>query len=419
VILNLPNFKALTVNADLLHNSGSNITQEMGYGLAWASEYMAYAIEKGISATNAANTIMFSLSVGSNYFMEIAKLRAFRMLWSMVAEQYKVDLSDFKIYIHSQGSIWNKSVYDPNVNMLRSTTEAMAATIGGTNSLSLRSYDLGFKAEDDFSRRISRNVQLVLKHESYFDKIVDPAAGSYYIETLTDKLAKQAWTLFQKTEATGGFIKLALDGEVKKEIETVAQKRDIDIANRKITILGTNQYPNPTEYMLDRIEEYNHCYKAYEGLKPYRGAMAFEALRIATEKFAKSKNHQPSVFMLTIGNLAMRKARASFSSGFFGCAGYQIIDNLGFETTTEGVEAALKAKSEIVVICSSDEEYAEFAPAIAQAIKAKNSAVKVIVAGYPTELLDELKKAGVDDFIHARANVLDKLTTYSKELGII
>ena len=232
-------------------------------------------------------------------------------------------------------------------------------------------------------------------------------------------MAKQAWALFQKTEAAGGFIKLALDGEVKKEIETVAQKRDIDIANRKITILGTNQYPNPTEYMLDRIEEYNHCYKAYEGLKPYRGAMAFEALRIATEKFAKTKNHQPSVFMLTIGNLAMRKARASFSSGFFGCAGYQIIDNLGFETTTEGVEAALKAKSEIVVICSSDEEYAEFAPAIAQAIKAMNSAVKVIVAGYPTELLDELKKAGVDDFIHARANVLDKLTAYSKELGII
>jgi methylmalonyl-CoA mutase len=419
IILELPNFKALTVNTDLLHNSGSTISQEMGYGLAWASEYMAYAIEKGISATNAANSIMFSMSVGSNYFMEIAKLRAFRMLWSIVAEQYKVDLSDFKIYIHSNGSIWNKSVYDPNVNMLRSTTEGMAAIIGGTNSLTLRAYDLAFKSEDEFSSRISRNVQLMLKHEAYFDKIVDPAAGSYYIETLTDKLAKQAWTLFQETEAKGGFIKLALDGEIKKEIEIVAQKRDSDIANRKITILGTNQYPNPTETMLDRIEDYNHCYNKYEGLNPYRGTMAFEELRMATEKFAKAKKHQPSVFMLTIGSLAMRKARASFSAGFFGCAGFEIIDNLGFETVEQGVEAALDAKSEIVVICSSDDEYAEYAPAITQAIKAKNSAVKVVVAGNPTEILELLKQAGVNDFIHARTNVLEKLTSYCKELGII
>lgn len=419
VIAELPNFKAVTVNAELLHNSGSNISQEMGYGLAWASEYMAFGTGKGIAPNDLANTMMFSLSVGSNYFMEIAKLRAFRMLWSLVAEQYHVDLKNFNIYIHSEGSFWNKSMYDPNVNMLRSTTEAMAATIGGTNSLSLRSYDLAFKADDEFSRRISRNVQLVLKHESYFDKIVDPAAGSYYIETLTDKLAKQAWTLFQATEANGGLIKLALACEVKKEIEAVAQKRDLDIANRKITILGTNQYPNPTEFMLDRVEECNHCNNDYEGLKPYRGAMAFEDLRMATEKYNQAKNHQPSVFMLTIGNLAMRKARASFSSGFFGCAGYQIMDNLGFATANEGVEAALLAKSEIVVICSSDEEYAEFAPAIAQAIKAKNKDVKVIVAGYPTEILDQLKQAGVDDFIHARANVLDKLTSLSKELGIL
>jgi methylmalonyl-CoA mutase len=420
VILNIPNFHALTVNADLIHNSGSNISQEMGYGLAWANEYMAYAIEKGISAKNVANTIMFSMAVGSNYFMEIAKFRAFRMLWSKIAEQYGVKGEDLKIYIHTNGSIWNKSLYDSNVNMLRSTTEGMAAVIGGINSLSLQAYDLVFKTDDDFSRRISRNVQLILKHESYFDKIVDPAAGSYYIETLTDNLARKVWSLFQETESKGGFMKLGLDGEVKKSVEAVAQKRDLDIANRKTTILGTNQYPNPTEFMLDRIEEYNKCYtKDYEGLKPYRGAKAFEELRLSVEKQSKAKGLKPSVFLLTIGSLAMRKARASFSAGFFGCAGFEIIDNLGFDTPQEGVDAAMKAKSEIVVICSSDEEYAEFAPAIAQGIKAKNSAVKVVVAGNPTEIIDQLKQAGVDDFIHARANVLDKLTAYCKELGIL
>lgn len=416
----LPNFKALTVNTDLLHNAGSNISQEMGYGLAWANEYMAYAVEKGLSAKNVANSIQFSMSVGSNYFMEIAKFRAFRMLWSSIAAEYGVKADELALFVHANGSIWNKSMYDPNVNMLRSTTECMAASIGGVDSLSLQSYDLAFKADDDFSRRISRNVQLVLKHESYFDKIVDPAAGSYYIESLTDNLAKKAWEIFQDTEAKGGFIKLGLDGEVKKAIEAVAQKRDLEIANRRITILGTNQYPNPTETMMDRVENYNQCYaNGYQGLKPYRGAMAFETLRMATEKYAKTTGVQPSVFMLTIGNLAMRKARASFSAGFFGCAGYQINDNLGFSTPQEGVDAALKAKSEIVVICSSDEEYAEYASVIAQSIKAKNSAVKVIVAGNPTEIVDQLKKAGVDDFIHARANVLEKLTAYSKELGIL
>lgn len=419
VILNIPNFKALTVNTDLIHNSGSTISQEMGYGLAWANEYMAYAIENGISAKNVANTILFSMSVGSNYFMEIAKFRAFRMLWSKIAAQYGVK-DDLTIFIHANGSIWNKSLYDPNVNMLRSTTEGMAAVIGGVNSLSLQSYDLVFKNDDDFSRRISRNIQLILKHESYFDKIVDPAAGSYYIESLTDELAQKAWSIFQSTEANGGFIDLGLAGEVKKAVETVAQKRDLDIANRKTTILGTNQYPNPTEFMLDRIEEYNKCYtKEYEGLKPYRGAKAFEELRLSIEKESKAKGIKPSVFLLTIGNLAMRKARASFSAGFFGCAGYEILDNLGFETPQEGVEAALKAKSGIVVICSSDEEYATFAPVVAQSIKAKNSAVKVIVAGNPTEIIDQLKQAGVDDFIHARANVLEKLTAYSKELGVL
>jgi len=414
----LPNFKANTINAATLHNSGATIVQEMGYALAWASDYLATAPDKGLDVNKLANNIMFTLSVGSNYFMEIAKLRAFRMLWAMVAEQYKIDIKKLKIYIHSEGSSWNKTLYDPNVNMLRSTTEAMAATIGGTNSLYLQSYDLMFKNDDDFSRRISRNIQLVLKHESYFDKTIDPAAGSYYIENLTDNLAKEAWNIFQYTEANGGFIKLASEGIIKKEIEAVAAKRNLDIANRKTVILGTNQYPNQTEYMLNKIEDCNCCCQKHEGLKPYRGSFAFDELRLATEKYSKAKNHNPNVFMLTIGNLAMRKARASFSSNVFACAGYEIIDNLGFEAPDDGIKAAINAKADIVVICSSDEEYTEFAPQIAQELKKINNNIKVIVAGYPQEILDKLTQAGVDDFIHVRTNVLDFLTKYHKLLGI-
>ena len=405
----MPNFKVVNVRGIQMHNGGATIVQELGYTLGIANEYLAYATSNGLTVEQMAKKMEVTLSIASNYFMEIAKLRAFRLLWATMVSQYqpKCDCA-CKVRINSVASSWNKTLYDPYVNMLRTTTEGMAASLGGADTIALQPFDVAFKHDDDFSRRISRNVQIILKEESYFNKVVDPAAGSYYIENLTDSLAEHAWKQFQEVEAQGGIIKLILSGEVKKAIEESCNKRNMDIATRKYILLGTNQYPNINETMLDKVEEQPE--EKVEGLLPYRGAMAFEQLRLATERHAKQSG-RPKVFLLKIGNLAMRQARAGFTSNFFGCAGYEIIENAGFATVEEGIEAAKAVKADIVVVCSSDEEYATFGVEAAKAAKA--AGFIFIVAGNPTESIDALKEAGADDFIHVRTNVLECLKKYN------
>ncbi len=411
----LPKYKSLKINAVTLHNAGADIVQEMAYALAWGNDYLAHAISKGLSIDQVAQSMEFNLSIGSNYFLEIAKFRAVRMLWAMIVDQYKpAHEASKQMRIHAESSMWNKSIYDPNVNMLRVTTEGMSAAIAGCDSITLHPYDKAFKNDNEFSSRIARNVQLVLKHESYFDKVIDPSAGSYYIENITDKLAEKAWTLFQKIDAEGGFIKNVEN--IIAEIEKSAQQRNNDIATRKTVILGTNQYPNTGERMVNAIEEIEA--NQYSGLKPYRRSESFENLRFEVEKFEAQNGRRPVVFLFTIGNLAMRKARAGFATNFFGCAGYEVIDNLGFKSVEAGVEKAIANKADIIVVCSSDEDYAEIIPALKAELNKINSNAILVVAGYPKELLESFKQIGVTDYIHVRSNLLEELKQYNKKLGI-
>ena len=410
----LPHFKIVNVNGLAMHNAGATIVQELGYALAVANEYMAFATDKGIASEKMAAKMQFTLSVGSNYFMEIAKLRAARLLWATLIEQYQPACDcAYELTLNTVASSWNKTLYDPYVNMLRSTTEAMSAALGGADSIALKPFDVAYKQEDEFSSRISRNTQIILKEESYFDKIVDPAAGSYYIENLTHSIIEHTWKLFQEVENGGGFIAFMEAGKIKAEIEQSAQKRDMDIATRKYILLGTNQYPNINESMLDKIEEEKTC--CSEGLKAYRGAAAFEAIRLQTEQYAK-KEHRPKLFLLKVGNLAMRQARAGFITNFFGCAGYEILDNAGFSCAEEGVNAALNASPDLIVLCSSDEEYATLGIEIVQKIKKITKKTPVLIAGNPTEIIDTLNEAGVDDYIHVKNNVIEKLNQYNKML---
>jgi methylmalonyl-CoA mutase len=299
--------------------------------------------------------------------------------------------------------------------MLRTQTEAMSATIGGTDSLTVAPFDQVFRQPNAFSERIARNQQLLLKEEAYFSMIVDPSAGSYYIENLTDSIANEAWKLFLEVEEKGGYTKALKGGVIQAHVKEASGKRKKDLARRKEILLGTNQYPNNLESVSSEISEERTFTDSEEGseiepIQLYRGAEEFEALRLATEKAAK----RPKVFMLTYGNLAMRLARSQFSGNFFGCAGYEIIDNLGFDTVEEGVEAARKAKADIVVLCSSDDEYAEAAPA---AFKALNGEAVFVVAGAPA-CADDLKKQGIEHFINIRSNLLETLQEFNKMLNI-
>ena len=417
---NLPKFRVLTVNGSLFNNAGSNIVQELGFSLAAANELLAKLTALGCDVTAVAKNIVFNFAVGGNYFMEIAKIRAARLLWSKIVEQYNPSCDcAYKAFINASSSTWNKSIFDPYVNMLRTTTETMSAAIAGADSISVAPFDLAFKEADDFSYRIARNQQLLLKEESYLDKIVDPAAGSYYIENLTDSIAQYAWQHFLTIEEKQGFANAIREGYVQDEITKTAQQRDMDIATRRTTILGTNQYPNLTESMSAKIEKKEccccHCEKGTEvkTLEPYRGAEAFEHLRLATELSGR----RPKVFMLTYGNLAMRRARSGFATNFFGVAGYEIIDNNGFASAEEGVKAALDAKADIVVLCSSDDEYAEITETACNLLKGKVKSI--VLAGFPKEMVDTYKGYGVNEFIHVKTNVLESLTAFQKMLGIM
>ena len=415
----LPNYRVLAVNAFLFNNAGAYISQELGYALAWGNELMAKLTEAGFTADEVAKKIKFNFGISSNYFMEIAKFRAARWLWAEIVAAYKPACEcACKMVAHAQTSEWNMTVYDAHVNLLRSQTEAMSAALAGVDSITVRPFDKIYQTPDDFSERIARNQQLLLKEECHLDKVVDPSAGSYYVEVLTNSLADVAWKLFLEVEEKGGFSVAVNAGEIQNAVNASNVARKKAVATRREILLGSNQYPNFTEVAADKIQEKGscccgggHCGEAtIPALDFSRGASEFEALRMTTEKSGKT----PKVFMLTIGNLAMRLARSQFSANFFGCARYKIIDNLGFDTVEAGVEAAVKAGAEIVVLCSSDDEYAEFAPA---AYKALAGRAEFVVAGAPA-CADDLKAQGIDQFVNVKSNVLETLKAFNAKLGI-
>lgn len=414
----IPGLRCFTVDSFMLNNAGAYITQELGYALAWGAEWMTLLTEAGIAPCEAAGRIKFNMGISSNYFMELAKFRAARMLWAEIAKAYGVAEECCRMVVNAETSQFNMTVYDAHVNLLRSMTETMSAALAGVDSIETLPFDLQYKTPDEFSERIARNQQHLLREESHLDKVTDPAGGSYYVETLTCSIANQAWKLFNEVEENGGFHALLLKGEIQAKVNESGVKRHLDVARRKEILLGTNQYPNVNEMALEKIEKDGGCscgcgcHEAEEGAVAYlnfdRAASQFEKLRLDTERAA----NRPKVFMLTIGNLAMRLARAQFSGNFFGCAGYEIIDNNGFPTVKEGVDAAVAAGADVVVLCSSDDEYAEYAP---EAFKELAGRAEFVVAGAPA-CMDDLKAQGIENYIHVRVNVLDTLVAFNAKL---
>lgn len=405
--------RIVTVSAGIFSNAGSTIVEELAFALSAGNDYLARLTDAGIDADTAARKLRFSFSVTSNYFMEIAKFRAARMLWANIVKEYNPAKNcACKMMIHARTADWNQTVYDPYVNMLRGTTEAMSATIAGVHSLEVTPFDAAFEDPTEFSKRIARNVELLLKNESHFDQVVDPAGGSYYIENLTQSIAAEAWKLFLELEEKGGYTAAYKAGFIKERIAASAAAKDKAIATRRQTLLGANQYPNFTEVADKAITAEAVTRKQAEGntLAPYRGAMAFEEMRLHVDRSGR----QPKAFMLTCGSLAMARARAQFSCNFFGCAGIRVQDNTFFKSVEEGVKAAFESKAEIVVVCAADDDYAEVAPKVKELLGGK---AILVVAGAPA-CTPELEAQGITNFINVKSNVLETLKFYLKEMGI-
>ena len=408
----LPQFQVVSVNGVTLTDAGSFIYQELGYVLAWGNEYISKLVEAGVPAETANQKLRFNLGISLNYFMEIAKFRAVRMLWADIMAQYTDNKEACQIHVHATTSTYNLSVFDAHMNLLRTQTQAMSAALGGVDSMTVTPFNVTYEEASDFSERLARNQQLLLKEESHFGSVVDIPGGSYYIETLTVSIAEQAWKLFLAVEEDGGFYAQVKAGKVQAAIAESTKTRHANVAKRKEILVGTNQYPNFTETSNGKRPVATCCNCGGETeiptLKFDRAASEFEALRLETEAAEKT----PIAFMLTIGNLAMRQARAQFSCNFLATAGYKVIDNLGFKTVEEGVDAALAANADIVVLCSSDDEYAEYA---VPAFQYLNGRAMFIVAGAPA-CMDDLKAAGIENFIHVRCNVLETMKEYNAKL---
>ncbi|MBE6198940.1 MAG: methylmalonyl-CoA mutase small subunit [Rikenellaceae bacterium] len=405
--------RVVNVSGATFSNAGSTIVEELAFSLAAGHDYLVKLTEMGLPIDLVARKVRFTFAVTSNYFMEIAKFRAARMLWANIVKGYNPEKQcSCKMFAHAVTSTWNQTAYDPYVNMLRGTTEAMSATLAGVHSLEVLPFDYAFEQPTEFSKRIARNVELLLKHESHFDQVVDPAGGSYYIENLTKNIAEQAWKLFLEVEDKGGYVEAYKAGFIVERVKASAAAKDKNIATRRQILLGANQYPNFTEVADAAVVAETVTRPEAEGnvLTPYRGAMAFEAMRLGVDRSGK----EPKAFMLTCGNLAMARARAQFSCNFFACAGIRVQDNTFFHSVEEGVAAALEAKADIVVVCASDDDYAEVAPKVKELLAGK---AILVVAGAPA-CAPELEAQGISNFINVKSNVLETLKFYLKELGI-
>jgi methylmalonyl-CoA mutase len=379
------------VRADLLLEAGADAIQQLGIGLAQGVEKLAQRSEGG-SVDAAARTIEFMFAVGSTYFFEIAKLRAARMMWARAVAAFgPVDLNSGRMNLHVRTARLNKSVCDPCTNLLRVTTEAMSAAIGGCETLTVEPFGL--------EEHLALGVQRVLAEEAHLNAVADPAGGSYYIEALTASLAREGWKLFQRIEAGGGYTKALAAGWLGEEIAKTRGGREKAVSSRRKALVGVNNYPDLNGKAMESapIAEIDAAFPQFRLAEP------FEKIRERTARHASATGRMPKVLLLKRGDVKMRTARANFALNFLGCGGFEIAES----------EEYAGSDADLVVLCSSDPEYLEFAQEVCAAAK-----VPVLVAGNPKEQIDALKAAGVQGFIHIASDAVETLTYWQDRLGM-
>jgi methylmalonyl-CoA mutase len=360
---------------------------------------------RDIDIDRAARSVAFSFAIGSSYFFQIAKFRAFRKLWARAVESFGGTAEGAKAHIHARTSRWNETIYDPHVNVLRATTEAMSAVLGGADSVTVAPFDECYRMPDEASRRLARNTQIILRHEALLAQVADPGAGSYCLEVITDFLAREGWKSMQKIEAGGGYRKMTADGQLSKALERSMCAREKAVVTRRRVLTGTNQFADPAEHAIDHIDS----------LRPTgqrRGAQSYEELRLRTERYAADTGTVPRVLLAEFGNVKMRSARSTFAANFFACAGFEIVT----QRFSNADEIAASA-ADLIVLCSSDPEYFALATELALKLNALGRKTPVMVAGNP-DAAEQLRTAGVVDFIHIRSNPIEVLTTWQQKLGI-
>ncbi|HTL58653.1 MAG TPA: methylmalonyl-CoA mutase family protein [Candidatus Limnocylindrales bacterium] len=479
-----PHLQTICIHSRAWHESGASAVQELAFVLATAVEYLREMNQRGVGVDVVAQRTRFAITVGEQFFMELSKLRALRMLWARAVSVLGGNADSQRLRLHVRTSQWNKTVYDPYNNLLRATVEAFAGVLGGCDSMQVGAFDEVIRQPDDFSRRLARNTQLVLQKECHLEHVLDPAGGSWFVENLTAELANHAWGLFQEVWKLGGMQSALRAGFPQKTIAATASEKLKAVARRRDSIIGVNQYANAKEKPLERpvvdakafhkrrvqqvvahrtsMEEaesevvleklaqvveakggaqFEACVEAVaagatigeitravrindspcQPIVPVcitRAAVAFEQLREAMDRYAGRTGKPAEVFLCNMGPLREHKARADFSSGFFAAGGYDVISPAGFKTAAEAAAAFAGSRAHLVVICSTDDKYPAVVPPLVQELRSKRPDIFIVLAGYPQDQIEAHKSAGVNEFIHIRADAVEILKKCHAQIGI-
>jgi methylmalonyl-CoA mutase len=447
------------VGAHLWHESGAHAVQELAFALATGAEYWRALLDRALTPAQIATRTRLSLAVGVDFFMEIAKLRAARVLWAKLAGAFGAEAVEQKVFLVARTAAWDKTLYDLHVNLLRITTQALSAVVGGADGVDIRSFDEVTGGPTESGKRLSRNLHDILAEEFSFANQVDPAGGAWHVEALTAQLARRAWALFQEVEKMGGMAKAVLAGYPQQLVTRTAEDKQASIDTRRRPILGTTVQPNlrdepkaasePAASAGARHRSVPKSIKSFSALlaaagkrttlptlriawtqkrdpgptavalQPSRAAEGFEAVRRAGDSFFARTGKRARVFLARMGPSKQHQPRADFSTGFFAVGGFELDGKKSFATAEEAAVAALASGAVIAVLCSTDATYPELAPVFARRVKAAKPALPVILAGHPGEHEREYRTAGFDEFIHLRSNVRTTLTQLQRLAGVI
>ena len=476
---NAPHLRTIFVRSDVYSNGGASDVQEVASVLSTAAAYLRALCERGLTIDEAASQIAFGFSMGANFFLQIAKLRAVRPIWAQIVKAFGGNAESQKMRIHARPALFFKTIYDPYVNMLRNTTEIFSGVVGGIDSFESAPFDEPIRKGDEFSRRIARNIQIMLQEEFGMLQPIDPAGGSWAVETLTRQMKEKIWKEFQSIEERGGVIDALRSGSIQDGIAAILAERFKKSEIRKDRIVGNNMYPNMTETLLDRREEDTAALKAQrtadidaylsdidtkhrdealaafkadgsvangieaafagatiaelmaavtEGkgeetltaIAPHRWSERFEALRKRTEDYKAEKNDNVRIFLANMGPIPQHKARADFTTGFLQVGAFEVLGNDGFKTVEEAAEAAGASGADAVVICSTDATYPEIVPALAPKLHEVLPNARVFLAGAaPKDLVETYNNAGIDQYISVKANCYEVLESLQKKKGMI
>jgi methylmalonyl-CoA mutase len=461
-----PELATVGVNAGLVLEAGGNAVQELAFAIAAGVEYVRALSARKVKASTVAPKIRFTFAVGPQFFLEVSKFRAFRLLWSRVAQGYELSAKASRPRVHARTNRWNKTVLDPHVNMLRVTTEAFSAVLGGIDSLNIGTFDEVIGGADEFSRRIARNLHTLLSEEFHTVAPVDPAGGSWVVEKTTDEFARKAWALFQDIEKQGGLVAALRSGSFQKLVAATAAEKDDAVSKRRLGLVGTNLFPNLKEKPLARVAFDRAAFassrasevkgrrsaaikavandvdslvsaaaagatigqlaalsgsaaETVAALPAKRASAGIEALRAAADAFAKKTGSRPKVFLAKIGPVKQHKPRADFSAGFFAVGGFEMIGKEAFESAEAAAKAAAASGAPVAVLCSTDDTYPALVPVFAGTLKATKPDVVAVLAGLPADkaVVESFHAAGIDEFIHVRANVSELLAKLLKKIG--